>query len=592
ANCLQIIGQVEVLEYTDPNTLVGGDTDAAFDADDEVVFMARFAGDLAPENRHPNGVRKNTRSVVVTTSGVVYLYVSRTSRNQSAGQDLVQYQFTLSSGTFPQDYDFLGRGQYEIVESAGEQVGSNPEQSFAETPNYRQEFSDRWITDALFVKSNSANRSAADLLDRRKFLFAPGYCARSEWTASVARGTIVASIDGPVRGIRVVRGFNSGPVTTRTTYFYEQDVVSVTDVRVHPVPSLMDLVDYAPSFQDATYDNQENLALRIDGRPDAFVAASRPTNQPFWEVVNGREGSVATALQVTTDWPDLRIETVYLEGDLYQQCTGDAMDRGTSGFIVPHNLPWTDARESTYITVVGLRRSRYSQTPISRDEAEALSKDAFTYYAAGTPTRRFDGIPSAGGGVEPPADPPVDPPDPPVDPPVDPPAPPADEADLVIVYDGRTATITNLGPSTSTGAVAGYRGRNGVESVDLPSLDPGETFQSRVRRSADDCVQVRAGDQADPDATNNRACFTGLTGAYPNPFNPSTLIKYMVEEQAPVTVSVFDVLGRRVALLVDNEVQQGPQDVRFDASSLASGLYLYRIDTPQRSTTGRVLLLK
>ncbi|MEO1075324.1 MAG: hypothetical protein AAFX41_05085, partial [Bacteroidota bacterium] len=247
ANCQLIIDQVEVLEYTDPRSLLGADSDPTFDADDEIVFMERFAGDLAPGNRHPNAVRQNTRTTVVTESGVVYLYVSRNNRDQGAGQDLVQYEFALEAGSFPQAYDFQGKGEYEIIEEAGELVGSNPERSFAETPYYRQEFSDRWISDALFVKSASANRSASDLLDRRKFLFAPGYCARSEWTASVARGTLVANIDGPVRGIRVVRGFNSGPITTRTTYFYEQDVVSVTDVRVHPVPSLMDLVDYAPS---------------------------------------------------------------------------------------------------------------------------------------------------------------------------------------------------------------------------------------------------------------------------------------------------------------------------------------------------------
>ncbi|MEM8601237.1 MAG: hypothetical protein AAGF99_15065, partial [Bacteroidota bacterium] len=197
ANCNIIINQVEVLEYTDARSLVGADTDPSFDADDEIVFMERFAGDLAPDNRHPNAVRRGTRTVVVTESGVVYLYVSRNNRDQSAGYDLVNYEFELVAGGFPEAYDFQGKAEYEVIETAGESVGANPERSFAETPYYRQEFRDRWITDALFVKSNSVNRSTSDLLDRRKFLFYPGYCARSEWTASVARGTIVASIDGP-----------------------------------------------------------------------------------------------------------------------------------------------------------------------------------------------------------------------------------------------------------------------------------------------------------------------------------------------------------------------------------------------------------
>ena len=86
-----------------------------------------------------------------------------------------------------------------------------------------------------------------------------------------------------------------------------------------------------------------------------------------------------------------------------------------------------------------------------------------------------------------------------------------------------------------------------------------------------------------------------LLGNYPNPFNPATRIGYVLPQAGEVTVEVFDLLGRRVAQLAPGLQPAGRNDVRFDASGLASGLYLYRVqlDGAHRlSTTGRMMLLK
>jgi hypothetical protein len=65
---------------------------------------------------------------------------------------------------------------------------------------------------------------------------------------------------------------------------------------------------------------------------------------------------------------------------------------------------------------------------------------------------------------------------------------------------------------------------------------------------------------------------------YPNPFNPRTTISFDVAQPTEVRLKVFDVLGREVATLVDGDLAQGFHHVVFDASRLASGMYIYRIE--------------
>ncbi|MEX1276198.1 MAG: T9SS type A sorting domain-containing protein, partial [Bacteroidota bacterium] len=64
---------------------------------------------------------------------------------------------------------------------------------------------------------------------------------------------------------------------------------------------------------------------------------------------------------------------------------------------------------------------------------------------------------------------------------------------------------------------------------------------------------------------------------YPNPFNPSTTIQYGLPTQSMVTLKVYDVVGRVVATLVNGEIPSGSHEVAFNAHTLASGLYFYRL---------------
>jgi hypothetical protein len=83
-----------------------------------------------------------------------------------------------------------------------------------------------------------------------------------------------------------------------------------------------------------------------------------------------------------------------------------------------------------------------------------------------------------------------------------------------------------------------------------------------------------------------------LAQNYPNPFNPTTSISYSIAERSAVSLKVYDVLGNEVATLVNTTQDVGAYDVNFDASNLASGLYLYTLKAGSFTSTKKMMLLK
>jgi hypothetical protein len=83
-----------------------------------------------------------------------------------------------------------------------------------------------------------------------------------------------------------------------------------------------------------------------------------------------------------------------------------------------------------------------------------------------------------------------------------------------------------------------------------------------------------------------------ILGTYPNPFNPTTTIRYALPEAGRVSLQVFDVSGRLVATLADGVRDAGYHEATFDASSLASGVYLYRLQVNDFTSTGKMVLMK
>ena len=83
-----------------------------------------------------------------------------------------------------------------------------------------------------------------------------------------------------------------------------------------------------------------------------------------------------------------------------------------------------------------------------------------------------------------------------------------------------------------------------------------------------------------------------LSDNYPNPFNPTTVIKYELPESGMVELLVFDLLGRKVATLVDEYVTKGKHQIVFEASNLSSGIYIYRLKVGDFLQTKKMTLIK
>ena len=79
---------------------------------------------------------------------------------------------------------------------------------------------------------------------------------------------------------------------------------------------------------------------------------------------------------------------------------------------------------------------------------------------------------------------------------------------------------------------------------------------------------------------------------YPNPFNPTTKIKYEIPKTSFVIIKVYNVLGKQVAALVNEEKSAGNYEINFDASELASGIYFYCINAGSFTDTKKMILLR
>ncbi|MBK7629813.1 MAG: T9SS type A sorting domain-containing protein [Ignavibacteriales bacterium] len=79
---------------------------------------------------------------------------------------------------------------------------------------------------------------------------------------------------------------------------------------------------------------------------------------------------------------------------------------------------------------------------------------------------------------------------------------------------------------------------------------------------------------------------------YPNPFNPTTKISFSISEKSFTTLKIYDILGNEVASLLYEEKPAGRYEIQFDASSLSSGVYLYKLQSNNLVQTRKMILLK
>jgi GH18 family chitinase len=90
---------------------------------------------------------------------------------------------------------------------------------------------------------------------------------------------------------------------------------------------------------------------------------------------------------------------------------------------------------------------------------------------------------------------------------------------------------------------------------------------------------------------NSPASFN-LYNNYPNPFNPSTIIKFSMSENTRVNLIIYDVMGRKIETLLNNSLSAGIHSVSFDGSKLSSGIYFYVLSSGTKNISKKMILLK
>jgi hypothetical protein len=321
------------LRYADAGTRIGADPNPAFDADDEIAFMAKDAG-AAPAGAaaDPAGVVAGSRREIAITDpldggrGYVYLFRHDGSLDPAAGQSYVTYTFSLATGPYLTTYKHA--------------AGSNTETSSVATPYYSRAFIDRWRESELRVLRSGA--SGADILDRNENQFFPDYCGRSRLTFAQGEGAFLTNRSGPVRAIRAFVGANSGPMTEHQQVFYEGREEDTTWLRVHSIPAVMSFLDYSAAASGMTYRNNNNPAgVTIDGVADT-VAAGPLT----WESVDGAQGAVTSVHTWSTTVSPGKFTSFYRDSASppagQTPCEGDSGYYGASGPYVNGSIASTD----------------------------------------------------------------------------------------------------------------------------------------------------------------------------------------------------------------------------------------------------------
>lgn len=314
----------KILFYCDANTNIGADSSPLFDADDELVFMAKDAGGEFFGSGNPAGtVAGSCTQISITDSlggiGYVYIYRQDGSLQQSAGLSYVTQTSNVQTVTgWPAHLN-----------------GLNIENTTISTSNYSWHISGEWISDELKLTLGTN----VDILDRHKNFFANGFCGRSENTFSDAENAYLTVKAGPIRVIRSVMGANSGPLTQRTHFFYQGRFDIVTDLRVHSIPSVFDAFDYSPAANGMIYKNNINGATTAIINGLGVGDGISVTGTLAWEQITGSQGTLSILHRSFTDINSVASDnttfSAYYDDNSatpLSTCTGDGQAWGTSGW--------------------------------------------------------------------------------------------------------------------------------------------------------------------------------------------------------------------------------------------------------------------
>ncbi len=149
--------------------------------------------------------------------------------------------------------------------------------------------------------------------------------------------------------------------------------------------------------------------------------------------------------------------------------------------------------------------------------------------------------------------------------------------DLTLKFD-RAAIISTLGE---------------VHDRDTIPLTITGEFYDGTPIEGTDCVVILGtiAPEAAPAGAPSDASIVGLAN-YPNPFNPATQISFTLPRAAEVKLEVFNIMGQKVTTLIDRQLNAGDHSRVWDGSGVASGVYFYRLETPDFAATKKMVLMK
>ncbi|MFV1883403.1 MAG: T9SS type A sorting domain-containing protein [Balneola sp.] len=172
----------------------------------------------------------------------------------------------------------------------------------------------------------------------------------------------------------------------------------------------------------------------------------------------------------------------------------------------------------------------------------------------------------------------------------------------MVLVDTDTGTEVDLTEASSYRFEIGNKGKaQSVETQHLASQKSKssprhQVFSPKVMKAkaaaARFVIKINASTSVTNEPGSDLPSVVELDQNYPNPFNPSTTINFVVPEQANVQLVVFDMLGRKVAELLNEPKPPERYSINFDASQLASGLYLYRLQIGSSVLTKKMTLIK
>ncbi len=165
----------------------------------------------------------------------------------------------------------------------------------------------------------------------------------------------------------------------------------------------------------------------------------------------------------------------------------------------------------------------------------------------------------------------------------------------VVTTSGRFIAVSNAAGDT----LAGGFGNDHTVTITTTYLEPaGSPYTGEVVVTSNDTanatvlVPVTVTIVTDVDEQPGVPLQFSLHQNYPNPFNPTTQIRFDVPTAGPVKLTVFDVLGREVKTLVNDQREAGYHTASFDASAVSSGVYFYRLTAPGFVATKRMMVVK